>query len=166
MRAGDLGFAHTTGIIGRAIRFGEWIRGRSHASTWNHAFILDRPAENGDWYIIQAEAKGVTNDKLLSQVAPGGTYQIVPLPAILPGNYLLRFARAQVGAKYGIVTIFSCVVDILLPDSICLRRSNTWICSGLVAASLMYAGCDTTINMAKKDIYTMMPSEVFTALTA
>lgn len=164
MRAGDVGFAHTTGIIGRAIRFGEWIRGRSHASTWNHAFILDRPAENGDWYIIQAEAKGVTNDKLLSQVAPGGHYQVVPSPSN-PAD-LLVFARAQVGAKYGIVTILSCVLDILLPDSICLRRSNTWICSGLVAASLMYAGWDTTINMAKKDIYTMMPSEVFTALTA
>jgi len=164
MRAGDVGFAHTTGIMGRAIRFGEWIRGRSHASTWNHAFILDRPTENGDWYIIQAEAKGVTNDKLLSQVAPGGTYQVVPCPSN-PAD-LLVFARAQVGAKYGIVTILSCVLDILLPDSICLRRSNTWICSGLVAASLMYAGWDTTINMAKKDIYTMMPSEVFTALTA
>jgi hypothetical protein len=161
MRPGDVGFAHTTGIIGRAIRFGEAIRGSKNDAKWNHAFILDRPTENGDWYIIQAEAKGVTNDKLLSQVAPGGQYEVVDLPVVLPDVYLLEFARKQVGAKYGIVSILSCVMDIVLPDSICLRRSNTWICSGLVAASLMYAGWNATISVAKKDIYTITPAELY-----
>ena len=156
MQPGDVGFAHTTGIIGRAIRVGEAIRGSKNDAKWNHAFILDRPTENGDWYIIQAEAKGVTNDKLLSQVAPGGNYEVHSV-----GNQdALEFARAQVGSKYGIVTILSCVLDILLPDSICLRRSNTWICSGLVTGALMFAGYTFTYEAAAKDIYTITPAEL------
>lgn len=159
MQAGDLVFAHSRGVIGKAIRFGEFIRGGSKGSKWNHVAILDRQDENGNWYIIQAEAKGVTNDKLLSSIAPGGHYEIVPCP-VNPA-YLLAFARPQVGAKYGIITIVSCISDIILPDAICLRRANTWICSGLVAAALMYAGWPETIGIAAQDIYTITPKELY-----
>ena len=124
MQAGDLVFAHSKGIIGKAIRFGELLRGGSKGSKWNHVAIIDRPADNGDWYIIQAEAKGVTNDKLLSSIAPGGHYEVVPLPLTVQHKDVLEFARGQVGAKYGIITIISCVLDILLPmPSACAERT-------------------------------------------
>jgi len=161
MKPGDIGFAHTTGIIGKAIRVGEALRGNKNGAKWNHAFLLSEQLPDGDWLIIQAEAHGVTCDKRLSQVAPNGHYEIIPLP-----NYRVKrenvmvFANQQVGTKYGIVTILSCVLDILLPDAICLRRANTWICSGLVAASLMFGGWWDIIGAAKQDIYTITPAEL------
>jgi len=163
MKAGDLVFAHSKGIIAKAIRFGEWLRGgeRRKGSTWNHVAVLSHQVD-GIWYVIQAEAKGVSNDKCLSSVAPGGHYEVVPLPAGADRGLFNEFVKSQVGSKYGYVSIASCVVDILLPDSICLRRSKTWICSGLAAAGLMYAGWEGAQEWAKADIYTTMPSEVHT----
>ena len=166
MQAGDLIFAHSKGIIGKAIRFGELFRGGSKGSKWNHVAILDRPTDNGDWYIIQAEAKGVTNDKLLSSIAPGGHYEVVPLPLTVQHKDVLEFARGQVGAKYGIITILSCVLDILLPDAICLRRAHTWICSGLVAGALLFAGYQPALKWAEQDLYTMTPKEVYNQVTS
>jgi hypothetical protein len=159
---GDIGFSHNKGIIARAIQFGEAIRNNKHDAQLNHAFVLDR-FEDGKWFIIQAEAKGVTNDKTIEQVAPKGYYKVYSLPADVDRDKVLEFARAQVGAKYGFFTILSCVLDILLPDSICLRRAYTWICSGLAAAALMYGGWKGSMRMATKDIYTMMPCELYGA---
>ena len=158
-KSGDIGFARSTGAIAKAIRFGERLRGTRNDSKWNHAFILNEFV-NGEWTIFQAEAKGITADKTLSSVAPGGTYEIIPLPYEADRNEVLAFARSQVGAKYGFFTILSCIVDILLPDTICLRRANTWICSGFVAACLMFGGWTRAFKIAKIDLYTIMPSEL------
>ena len=73
MQRGDLVFAHSKGVIGWAIRFGE------HGSEWNHVAVLNEETADG-WTIYQAESKGVTADKLLDSVAPGGNYIIVSLP--------------------------------------------------------------------------------------
>ena len=155
LMSGDIVLAHGDGLISKTIRFAERIRGRG-GDNWNHVAILDRKID-GVWYVLQAEAKGVTNDKTLASV---GSYAIVTLPHYINRLDVLEFARKQVGSKYGFVSILSCIVDIVIPDSICLRKSNTWICSGLVAASLMYAGWEPAWTWARRDIYTIMPSEL------
>lgn len=165
MKQGDLVVAHGANIISKAIRFGEWLRGgeRRKGSKWNHVAILSHQVD-GVWYVIQAEAEGVTNDKTLDSIAPGGVYEVHPFPAGADRELFMSFVNDQVGAKYGYVSILSCIVDIILPDSICLRKAKTWICSGLAAAGLMYAGWKPTSKWARKDIYTMMPSEVYIEL--
>jgi len=160
MMPGDIIVAHSDGIIGKAIRFAERIRGKG-GDNWNHVVILDHQDERGVWYVIQAEAKGVSNDKTLSSI---GKYQHVSTPSYVDRSLVLEFARCQVKTKYGFVSILSCVVDIIIPDSICLRKSNTWICSGLAAAALMYGGWSKALVWARKDIYTIMPSELYLAL--
>lgn len=160
--AGDLVFAHSTGIIGKAIRFAERIRGKG-GDNWNHVAVLHRKVD-GVWYIIQAEASGVTADKTLESVAPGGSYEVVRLPLLVDRHAFLGFAWSQVGAKYGFLSILSCAVDIIIPDSICLRQAKTWICSGLVAAGLFAAGHEFARNWARADLYTTMPSEIWAQL--
>ena len=157
---GDLVFAHSTGIIGKAIRFAERIRGKG-GDNWNHVAVLYRKTD-GVWYIIQAEAKGVTKDKTLDSVAPGGSYEVVPLPGEVERLSFYDFCLSQVGAKYGFLSILSCAIDIIIPDAICLRQAKTWICSGLVAAGLLAGDYEPAREWAKKDLYTTMPSEVHT----
>ena len=161
---GDLVFAHSTGIIGKAIRFAERIRGKG-GYNWNHVAVL-RGEIDGVWYIIQAEAKGVTDDKTLESVAPGGSYEVVRLPKEVDRLSFFTFVSSQVGAKYGYLSILSCAVDIIIPDSICLRQSKTWICSGLVAAGLLTGDYKPAREWARKDLYTTMPSEVHTEIAS
>ena len=153
---GDLVFAHSKGLIARAIRFAERHDNGKDAK-WNHVAVLDR-IEGGEWLIIQAEAKGVTNHHTLLSIAPGGVYQIVPLPADVDRDKFLEFARSQVGKKYGFLTIVSCALDMYLPDSVCLRKSGTWICSGLVAGALWFGGFKKAF--AWPDLYTVTPSQI------
>jgi hypothetical protein len=161
--AGDLVFAHSTGIIGKAIRFAERIRGKG-GDNWNHVAVLSRRAADGTWYIFQAEAAGVTDDKTLDSVAPGGHYEVVPLPLEVDRFSFYLFIHSQVGAKYGFLSILSCAVDIIIPDSICLRQAKTWICSGLVAAGLLAGDYRPAQDWAMKDLYTTMPSEICTEI--
>jgi hypothetical protein len=160
--AGDLVFAHSTGVIGKAIRFAERIRGKG-GDNWNHVAVLSKRVD-GVWYIIQAEAKGVTDDKTLDSVAPGGSYEVVPLPLEVERFSFYNFVWSQVGAKYGYLSILSCAFDIIIPDAICLRQAKTWICSGLVAAGLLAGDYCPAQEWARKDLYTTMPSEVHTEI--
>lgn len=159
---GDLVFAHSTGIIGKAIRFAERIRGKG-GDNWNHVAVLHYEID-GVWYIIQAEAKGVTDNKTLVSVAPGGSYEVVRLPKEVDRLSFFTFVSSQVGAKYGYLSIMSCAFDIIIPDVICLRQAKTWICSGLVAAGLLAGDYKPAREWARKDIYTTMPSEVHTEI--
>lgn len=157
MKPGDIVLCHSKGIVGSAIR---WAQRRDYSevfSQYNHVAILDR-CEGDVWYIIQAEAAGVTSDKTLESVAPGGAYRIIALPSSVDQGKFLEFARSQVGARYGFTTILSCAMDVLLPESVCLRKYGTWICSGLVAASLMFSGFKPVQGWG--DIYTVFPSEI------
>jgi len=158
MQTGDLVFCHTTGLIGRAIRVAQYFDGDGKFSKWNHVAILDRQDSDGKWFVIQAEPKGVTDDKYLDDVAPGGNYEIVPLPQGCDRSKFLEFARFQVGFSYGFITIFSCAIDILLPNSICLRKANSWICSGLAAGSLWFAGFEPAKSWP--DLYTRTPAQI------
>jgi len=157
MKAGDLVLCHSTGILGRAIRIAEKRLQNSQFSEWNHIAILDREVD-GEWYVIQAEAHGVTNDKKLSSVAPGGRYEVITLPAGVDVDKVLTFARAQVGDAYSWLSILSCAFDMWLPQAICFRRGDTWICSGLAAAALWFGGFEKMVHL--NDVYTCTPAEI------
>jgi len=161
VKPGDLVFCTSKGIIGAAIRWAQRKDIGEVYAKYNHVAILDREVD-GEWCVIQAEAAGVTNDKKLESVAPGGQYKVVELPASLDSDQFLEFARSQVGSAYGYSTILSCALDLFLPDRICLRKTGTWICSGLTAASLMYAGFKGTQGWP--DLYTVTPSEIAYAI--
>jgi len=158
MQAGDLVFCRTTGIIGKAIRVAQHFDGDGKYSKWNHVAVLDRQDSAGNWLVIQAEPKGVTNDKYLDDVAPGGNYEILALPQGANQAEFLKFIRFQIGFSYGFISILSCAIDILLPNSICLRKANTWICSGLVAAGLMFSGFTDALTWP--DLYTRTPAQI------
>jgi len=157
---GAIGFAHGKGIIPWAIRLGERLRFRS-GDFWSHAFIV--AGDGPDPLIIQAEAHGVTDDKPLSTVAPGGSYEIVPLPKGCDPAKVLEFARSQVGQQYGWLSIASVVVHILTPAWLpipSLRTARTWICSAIAGEALRYGGW--LHDWA--DIYEEVPSELYAAI--
>jgi len=163
MKPGDLVLCHSTGILGRAIRVAERRLQNSKFAEWNHIAILDRPSPDGDWFVLQAESSGVTNDKKLSSVAPGGRYEVIPLPVGVDVDKVLAFARAQVGDAYSWLSILSCAFDMWLPQAICFRRGSTWICSGLAAAALWFGGFEKLVHL--NDVYTCTPAEIAQACT-
>lgn len=103
------------------------------------------------WSVIQAEAHGVTGTRSdgseflarkLSDVAPGGYYVIVRPPEKVNPGRTLRFARGEVGAHYGFVTVGSIAIDLVTPSWLHFpfRRPGTWICSAIAAEALRYGG--------------------------
>jgi hypothetical protein len=158
---GDLVLCHTKGIIGASIRWSQRFMDSSNYSKWNHVAILDRFVD-GQWYVIQAQPKGITDNLTLTESAFGGTYEVVELPSTTNRDLVLRFARSQVGLKYSYLSILSCALDNILPDAICLRKANTWICSGLVAGALWHGGFPGAIDWP--DLYSITPAEVAEAL--
>jgi len=159
---GDIGFARSTGIMGRLIRVGEWLKFRK-GSSWNHMFIVDRVVDEVP-YIIQATLKGVTNTMMLEDVAPGGKYITMPPPDCVMRDELLVFARRQVGLRYGYWTIVAIALDILtwqwFPAFRGARKSS-WICSALGCESLRYGGW----LYDWIDIYCVTPAQAWEALT-
>lgn len=157
---GTLVFAHSNGVIGRLIRFGERLRW-SHGSFFNHVAIVDRIVD-GVPYIIQAEASGVTNDKTLESVAPGGKYVLIPLPNGVDVEKVLSFARGEVGSRYGYLSIISTALDIITPVwFVSFRRKYSWICSALIAEALRAGGW----RHKWADIYTVTPAQLRIALS-
>jgi len=159
--AGDLVFCHSKGIISRAIRVAQRLRSTPEDARWNHVAILDRLEDNG-WYVIQAEAKGVTSNRMLKDVAPGGKMQIVSCPATVSRKKILDFARSQISDPYGFITILSIAFDFILPQSIAIRKSGTWVCSALVAGGLWYGGYPKA--MTWPDLYQVTPADLYGAL--
>ena len=157
---GTLVFAHTTGIMGRIIRLGERIRWRSGAF-YNHVAIVDR-IEGDKVFIIQAEARGVTNTATLNEVAPGGKYLLVNLPIGIDPSQVIEFARQQVGSQYGWWSIISVAIDIITPSWFpSVRRPGTWICSALSGESLR---CGGWIH-DWPDIYLVTPTQLYLAVS-
>jgi len=161
---GTLVFCHGSDFIGKVIRFGEWLRWR-RGSQFNHVAIVDR-VENGVAYVIQAEARGVTNCRALDEIAPGGHYELMQLPEGVDVEQVLAFAREQVGSKYGFGTIVAIAIDILTPGWFpslrpANKNSNSWICSAVVAESLRAGGW----FHRWPDIYLVSPAQLWIALT-
>lgn len=154
MNPGDIVFAHSNGAMGRAIRFGERLRWGEKPSHWNHVAIV--ASVNGeDIRIIQAEPRGVTDDKSIESV---GEYVVLAPPIGAQADWILEFARGQVGSRYGWSSIVSVFFDIVTPNWFpSFRRPSTWICSALVAESLRFGGW----LEAWGDIYTVTPAQLY-----
>jgi hypothetical protein len=168
VKQGDIVICTSSGLIGAGIR---WVQHRSRKHylvppidgrdkwwQYNHIAVINEQQADGTFTIFQAEARGVTDYRLLDTVAPGGTYQVIPLPDCVDRDKFLEFLRGQVGKHYGYMSILSCFVDLILPDKICLRQSDTWICSGLVAGALWYGGFPGAYTWP--DLYTVVPAEI------
>ena len=150
-------FAHSDGIAGRLIRFGEMLRWR-RGSHWNHAAVLSR-YDGEQWWVIQADIRGV-NEAPLSSV---GQYTIIAPPQGCDPLAVLQFAQEAVRAKskYGLLSILSIAVDIITPNWFPeVRRDNTWICSGLVGEALRFGGWLHNWG----SVYTVTPSELWEAM--
>lgn len=157
---GDIVFAHSNGIMGRAIRLGEWLRFR-RGSTWNHVCFIDR-VEDGVPYVLQAEPRGVTVDKTLDSV---GTYLLVKSPNGVDRSKYMDFARRQVGDRYGWLMIAALAIDIVTPAwfptfHLASRRKTAWICSVLSAEAMRFGGW----YHPWPSIYMVTPSQVYEAL--
>ena len=154
-----IGFAHTTGWMGRLIRWGEFLRGKV-GSQWNHEF-----AELDDGTVIQATLRGVVRTANVDLVAPGGVYQLYDLPPEADPAKFLDFLERQVGIRYGLWTILAIAIDILTWNwfpSFRAARKPSWICSALIEEALRFAG----VYHQHIDIYEVTPQDGFRALTA
>jgi hypothetical protein len=160
VKPGDIVFAHSNGIMGKAIRLGEWLRFRK-GSQWNHVCVIDR-IEDGVAYVLQAEPHGVTTDKTLESV---GTFILVTPPKGVNVAKLMFFSHEQVGDRYGWLMILALALDILTPTwfptfHLASRKKIGWICSVLTAEALRFAGW----YHPWPSIYMVTPSQVYEAL--
>jgi len=176
-KPGYIGFCHSVGVVGAAIRLDQRLSGDPDWQV-NHAFILDEPISGTlypnlieDWWVIQAEAHGVTGSRpdgtgfhraKLSSIAPGGYYEIVTPPSEINLTNVVGFARQEVGAEYGFFSIASLVVDELTPGFIRIdfRKDGSWICSALAAEALRTGGW----LHHWPDVYQVRPSQLRAAL--
>lgn len=160
-KRGDIVACTSHGFLGAAIRH---CQKRDGETEWdiNHIAVLNRPVGD-DWTIYQAEARGVTNNQLLSSVTPKGRHFIIPFPEhVACREDFLNFIEAKVGARYDWLTIASDALNMYLPDPIIFRKSNTYICSGLAAAALLYSGYPRAIRI--DDVYSITPASVVSML--
>lgn len=161
IRAGDIGFARTKGLLGRLIRLGEHLRFH-RGSQFNHMFVVDRQ-EDGVWYIIQATLRGVTDSARLVDVAPGGTFLTMGPPYGADRDRLLAWCRRRVGQHYGYLTIAAIALDVVTWDwvpSLRGARKDSWICSALACEGLRFAGWDHDWP----DIYSVTPADAYQAI--
>lgn len=162
-KAGMLVYCHSSGVIGSAIRLVQHLANDVDYQ-WNHVAILDKKVGNR-WYVIQAEAHGVTGTRSdgteylsrpLSTVAGDGYYEVREVPDGVDPAKVLEFARSQVGEHYGFITIASIVTSLLTPKFINVMLSNTWICSALTAEALRFGGWLHSWG----DIYQVRPAQL------
>lgn len=153
--AGDAVFFDSPGDIAWMIKAAQRI---AWTGDKNHAALLDRQETDGTWKIIQAEGKGVTDDKPL---VLGERDVIVRCPKVCDREKVLYFAHEQVGLKYGFLTDVSIFVTELSPAFVNVMRPWTWICSALVAESYRFGG----LYLPTGDIYQFAPDPLYAALT-
>lgn len=163
VQPGDIGFAHTNGVMGRLIRVGEFIS-LKRACEWNHMFVVsDHVDTDGTPLILQATLRGVTDDCRLDEVSPYGKFITMPPPDACDRHELLAFMKHQVGLEYSKMTILAIAIDIVtwewFPAFRGARRSS-WICSALVNEALRFAGW----LHPWIDIYTVTPAQGYFAL--
>lgn len=156
---GDLVFCHGRGFVAGAIRLAERLRFRG-GDFYNHVAVL-MERDGVDWRVVQAEGRGVTSSGFLSHLAPGGKYVVVPPPAGIDRAQVLAFAQAQVGERYGFLTIASIVATLLSPKFVNVMLPYTWICSALAAESLRAGGWLHNWG----DIYQVSPAQLWDALS-
>ena len=160
---GDLVFCHSKGLVGAAIRLGQWVRNPSKGWwQYNHVAVIDGwDDERQDFTVIQARAAGVTRGDHLSSIDPGGFYEVLPFPKAASVSDFVFFLRHQVGDKYGFFTDVCIGLNVLTPKVIKfdIRHDGTWICSGVASGGLWFAGWEPIADVP--DIYQVTPSELY-----
>jgi len=137
---GDFILTHSSGLYGKAIRFGEAIRywGRDRVfAHWSHAAIFIN--ESGD--IIEALGGGVQQRNI--SVYHGTEYVVVHLPAEtvpLDREEAVKFAEFCLNDPYGWLTILNLAVCLLSGSKISFGVDGQQICSALVARCLERIG--------------------------
>ena len=140
-KPGDAVFAHTRNAYGALIRFGQALRWWKYRS-WNHMALVDSVDPDGTVWVIQM-SKHCVRIKL-DEVAPGGLLKVIPAPEEINMAMALTWARKQLGTEYGVLTIVSIAINLLLPNPIRfdVRTADTLICSALVARAWEHGGWD------------------------
>jgi len=154
---GDIGYAHTTGLLGFLIRLGETIKFRS--GRFNHQFTVVSTGElSNEIWIVEATLKGVKLSLLSDLLDKGADITILPPPAVCERHKIAEFNFEQVGSKYGLLSDICIAVDILTWEWVpAFRRPFTWICSALAQEGLRYGGWLISLG----DIYTPTPEQNF-----
>lgn len=158
IQPGDIGVAHSKGIIGWLIRLGT-------RSYWNHSFVVVDAGKHTPETIIvvQAEAHGVEYARL-ADVAVGGSWAILPCPAGVDPDRVVDQADDFVGWDYAFVVIASLSINIVLPFlRLQVQRSGTLICSAVSALSLHAGGY---LERPWTDLYAVTPAQIAVALSA
>ncbi|HEX7355258.1 MAG TPA: hypothetical protein VF288_10550 [Mycobacteriales bacterium] len=111
--------------------------------------------------VIQADGAGVVESDLSSV---GGALTFLRPPAGAEPSRTVAFARGEVGAHYGFLTIGSIAVDILTPSwlHVPVMRPGTWICSAFAAEALRFGGW----YHRWPDIYQVTPAELLHGMLA
>jgi hypothetical protein len=154
--AGDMVFFDSPGDVAWLLRLAQRIRWTGDK---NHVAWLDTQRPDGSWLIGQAEGKGVTIDKPL--VLDVMKDVVVRLPLECDRARFLLFGRAQVGRRYGFLTVLSILATMVSPKFVNVMLPNTWICSAVVAEALRFAGWFHDWP----DVYQVAPDPLFAALT-
>ena len=135
---GDVGLAHGSGLVDRAIRFAETLRyGKGSAEArWNHAFMV--VSSSGD--LIQAEGQGVVTGTMASDYQ-GGDY-VVLRPTYPPWGVERAVAAMTglLGKKYGYLEIVSEAFSFLFQTKLRFAIEGQQICSGAVSFALDQGG--------------------------
>lgn len=165
---GDLVFCHSKGFVGAGIRLAEKFRRDWHdasekpGSNWNHVAVLEEcsgpKTQPKLWTVLQAQGRGVTRASLDS-VAPRGQFDIVRLPSGACAGSVVRFMRAQVGAKYGFVTVASILLTLFTPRFFNVMKPGTWICSAVAGESMRFGGWLKNWP----DVYEVTPAQLWIA---
>jgi hypothetical protein len=136
-------YVHSKHFVSKLIQGAQWLRWRAGAQ-WNHELLLVKPiiknGETVDWIIIQAATKGVSYSTLLTETQDA-TYAIVSAEGLRRDD-IVAFAEAQVGVKYGFLTLLSIAVNLYTPTFIHLdfQKDGTWICSALTQEATRFGG--------------------------
>ena len=138
---GDAVFAHTHNPYGAMIRFAQAVRWWKYRS-WNHMAIVESVDANGQVWVIQMARR--CERVRIEDVAPGGHVKVIPCPKTVNCEEAVAYAQRQLGTKYGVLTIFSIAINIMLPAffRFDIRIADTLICSALVARSWEHGSWD------------------------
>lgn len=150
-----MGYVKSPGLMGKLIRIGEGLTGKSEV---NHMVVF-----GNDGKVIQAEMAGVTYNATYEDILSHGICYVVKPPREVNLKKVVQFAEAQVGISYGLWTDIGIGIDMVTWQWVPAfrgARKPSWICSALGTESLRFGGwLHNTI-----DIYTITPQQSKDAL--
>lgn len=142
---GDAVFAHSRNLYGAVIRFGQALRWWKYRS-WNHMAIVSKIDKDGQIWVIQMARR--CEEVKIEEVAPKGRLKFVPCPEEVSRINSVEYAQKKLGTKYGVATIFSIAINLMLPDPIVfdIHVEGTLICSALVAKAWEHGDWDCPVD--------------------